>query len=127
MKRYWILIAGIVFTVAVVALKFLPERSFLLPEELAGIWTTSAPKYGGRFFELSRVTIIFGTGGDRIAVYFVKKTEESVSDKRILYTVHGRNREGLEDEFSFYYNTVDRTIRLKNQKSIVWTKKNDSS
>ena len=126
MKPKWILIAGIVLT-AFVALKFLPGKTILLPEELAGVWITPAPKYDDRFFELSRVTIIFGTGGDRIAVYFVKKVDESVPDKRTLYTVYGRNREGLEDKLSFYYDTDDRTIRLKNQESIVWTMKENSS
>jgi hypothetical protein len=121
MKPKWILVGLII--IAIVALStFLLRRPTLLPDELVGVWMTSDPRYQDRFLDISKVTIIFGTGKDNIDTYFISNVEKTVQDKAILYTVHFHNPKGLEDKVSFYYDPQNgNTIRFKNQKQIAWT------
>ena len=63
--------------------------------------------------------VIFGTGSHNIDVYFISSVERPDEDKSNLYTVHCRNREGLQEKISFYYDPANNgAIRLKNQKVI---------
>jgi hypothetical protein len=123
MKPKWILVGLVI--IAIVALStFLLRKPTLFPDELVGVWMTSDPRYADRFLDLSKVTIIFGTGKDNIDIYFISNVEKTVQDKAILYTVHFHNQEGLEDKVSFYYDPQNSgTIRFKNQKQITWTRR----
>ncbi|MFH1674978.1 MAG: hypothetical protein ABIF87_16360 [Pseudomonadota bacterium] len=121
MKPKWILAA--VVTIVIVALSaFFLQRHTLLPDELVGVWTTSDSRYADRMLDLSKVTIIFGTGKDNIDTYFISNVKKKLHEDATLYTVYFHNLEGLKDRASFYYEPQNGgTIRFKNQKQ-AWSK-----
>jgi hypothetical protein len=97
-----------------------------LPREVLGHWETETPKYSGFSFELSEETITFTDLNAENAIesnMIEKRTKELDNENNILYVVHYENEEGLELKFSFYYDPSEGgKIRLKNQKTIVWTR-----
>ncbi len=120
MKLRWIII-GIAALVAF--LVFLPGRPTPLPDELVGVWTTSHPGYADRYLDLTKVTIIFGTGRESIDTNFISNVETTLQDKTILYTIYFHRVGGPEDKVSFYYDPGNGgIIRFKNQKHIEWKK-----
>jgi hypothetical protein len=95
------------------------------PEDLIGVWKTSAPQYEDRFFEMKKDEIIFGTGPGTFDSHVINKVEMGKvrGEEGKLYTIYYKNQEGVEDKFSFYYNPgKGGAIRFKNQEKIVWTK-----
>ncbi len=118
MKLKWIII-GIAILAAFVVL--MPSKGTLLPEELVGVWTTKHPNYTDRSFELTKVTVIFGTGRESIDVNFITNVEKRLDDNKTLYTVYSHHLEGPEDKISFYYSPKDGgAIQFEHQKQIVW-------
>ena len=97
-----------------------------LPQEVLGHWETETPKYAGFSFELGEETVTFtdlnaenGIESNTIE----KRTKELDNEANIFYVVHYENEEGLELKFAFYYDpSGGGEIRLKNQKTIVWTR-----
>ncbi|MBW2039487.1 MAG: hypothetical protein JRI46_07830 [Deltaproteobacteria bacterium] len=101
------------------------EKNRSVPNDLIGMWKTSAPKYADRLFEFKKDAVIFGTGEGNFDTYAITNIEiEKIrEEKGILYTIYYENREGEEYKFSFYYYPENRgVIRFKNQKQIMWTK-----
>lgn len=101
------------------------KDSTTVPGELVGVWKTSAPKYKGCYFELTQDSIIFAN------VPLSARTNNSISKieklhgsgKEIFYTIHYEDREGLGYKFSFFYDpSRGGTLRLKNQRGVVWGK-----
>ena len=94
-----------------------------VPDELVGVWRTSAPKYEDCYLELTKDLIIFVNENflqnmDANSIYKVKK-----DDKDLLYTIYYKNDEGLKYQFSFYYDPSEGgVIRFKHQTQIEWTK-----
>jgi len=96
-----------------------------VPEELLGVWKTSAPKYKDCFLELTKVAIIFRTaeGEDDYNTIKSIKMKKIPKENRILYTISYLDRERQEFKFPIYYNQKNSgVIRFKNQKQISWTK-----
>lgn len=97
-----------------------------LPQEVLGQWETEAPKYEGFSFELSEKTITFADSNaeNGIELYIIeKRTKELDNENKIFYVVHYENKEGLELKHAFYYDpSGGGEIRLKNQRTIVWTR-----
>ena len=94
------------------------------PNELVGVWKTSAQRYNDRFFEIDIDTITFGTGGENFETYAIKKVKKKVSPEEggILYTIY-YEEEGEVYTFAFFYTPArEGTISLKNQRGIMWTK-----
>ncbi len=79
MKLRWIIMGGAILLVAF--LVFLPERPTPLPDELVGVWTTSHPKYADRYFDLTKTTVIFGTGKESIDTNVISNVEKTLQDK----------------------------------------------
>ena len=101
------------------------SRKTTAPEDLIGVWKTSAAKYEDRFFEIKKDEIVFGTGQGTFDSQTIEKVETGKvrGEERILYTISYRNQEGVEDKFSFYYHPEKGgTIRFKNQEKIAWVK-----
>ncbi len=97
-----------------------------LPDELVGVWKTSAPKYADRYFELKRDTIVFGTGGGTASRHVIDRIEEAREGYQTLYTIFYTD-DGTQYQWSFYYDPAHgKSIRLKHQASIVWTRKRNS-
>jgi len=97
----------------------------IAPNELVGIWKTSALKYADRFFKIDQTIITIGTGGENVEIYTIKKItmKKPPTERSVLYTIYSKNEEGVEYKFAFYYSPEKGgVIRLKNQRHIVWTK-----
>ena len=74
--------------------------------------------------------IIFGTGEEKFDVYPITKIriEKDRQEQKTLYLICYKNIEGKVYKFFFYYDPANQgTIRFKNQKEMVWTKKSLSS
>ncbi|MFQ5897231.1 MAG: hypothetical protein ACE5JN_03200 [Candidatus Methylomirabilia bacterium] len=94
-----------------------------VPDDLIGVWKTSAPKYADRFFEITKDTIIFGTGNGNTTVHPIWKIETARDSYDTLYTISYVALEGEVYNFSFYHAlTGGGVIRFKNQKQMTWTK-----
>jgi len=97
-----------------------------VPDELIGVWETTAPTYADRFFEITAGEVMFGTGEEKFDTYPIKKIkmEKDHKEQKEYYIIYYKNVEGQEYKFSFYYDPANQgTIRFKNQKEMVWTKK----
>ena len=94
-----------------------------MPDDLVGVWKTSARKYADRSLELTKESIIFGTGEGNTDIRPITKVQKVQKDDKILYTASYKNQAGQVYKFSFYYNPADGgTVRFKNQSTIVWRK-----
>lgn len=118
------IIAGVIILsfVAVAVFHLTPVQQ--IPEKLKGIWTTTHPKYEGRYFQLEAKTIVFGTGGFNIDVYFIEDIEKTASNKGTVYVLNCQNSHNDPYRFALYSNT-DRPdeIRFQHQQQVVWQKK----
>jgi hypothetical protein len=97
-----------------------------VPDELIGVWETTAPTYADRFFEITAGEVMFGTGEEKFDTYPINKIkiEKDFKEQKAYYIIYYKNVEGQEYKFSFYYDPANQgTIRFKNQKEMVWTKK----
>ena len=96
-----------------------------LPGEILGMWKTSAPKYEGCFFEITKDSIIFANRDllEAFDVNVISKIEKTQKEKQILYTIYYKKGKGEEYKFPFYYDPSEGgAIRFKNQKGIEWMK-----
>lgn len=101
-------------------------RKTTIPEDLIGVWETTAPTYADHPFEIKTDEVLFGTGEGKFDTYPITKIkiEEDQQEQKTLYIICYKNTTGQEYKFSFYYDPANQgTIRFKNQKEMVWTKK----
>ena len=101
-----------------------------VPENLIGVWETTSPAYADSFVEIKAKQIIFGTGGKKFDAYPITKIriEKDRQEQKTLYLICYKNMDGKVYKFFFYYDPANQgTIRFKNQKEMVWTKKSLSS
>jgi hypothetical protein len=97
-----------------------------VPEDLIGVWETTSPAYADRPFEITTREIIFGIGEDKFNAYRITKMkiEKDLKEQRPLYTICYKNTAGQIYKFPFYYDPTNQgTIRFKNHREMVWTKK----
>lgn len=97
-----------------------------VPDELIGVWETTAPDYADHPFEIKTNEVMFGTGEGKFDTYPITKIkiEKNREEQKTLYIIFYKNTAGQEYKFSFYYDPANQgTIRFKNQKEMVWTKK----
>jgi hypothetical protein len=99
------------------------ERTKTVPDELVGIWKSSAPKYADTFIELTKTTITFGAGEAGSHVRSVVGVEKAREEGNALYTVFYVDAQGVEYKLAFYYEPGNGGVmRWKNQQSIAWTR-----
>lgn len=99
------------------------ERTKTVPDELVGIWKTSAPKYADTHIELSRTAITFGAGEAGSYVRVVSSVEKVREGGNTLYTVFYVDAQGVEYKLAFYYEPGNGGVmRWKNQQSIAWSR-----
>jgi hypothetical protein len=124
-EKVWIIIIGLmVLSVCQCG------RKTTVPDDLVGVWETTAPTYADRLFEIKTDEVIFGTGENTFDTYPITKMkiEKDSKEQKTLYIICYKNTAGQEYKFSFYYDPANQgTIRFKNQKEMVWTKKPLSS
>lgn len=96
-----------------------------VPDELIGVWKTSATKYKNCAFELTRDYVVFVNEdvAGHVQMNSILRTEKIAHNGQILYTVHAQNIHGQKSVFAFFHDpSEDGAIRFKNQKQIVWRK-----
>jgi hypothetical protein len=121
MKLKWIVIPVVI--VAATITMFHAKKHRDIPLDLIGKWTTSAPGYQDRFFEITKETVTYGLGGDKEDAYLISNIEKSPEKINILYTISYKNTDGLEFTRSFYYDPENGgTIQFKHQEHIEWRK-----
>ena len=123
-KRVWMIIS------CLMALSAFQCGRGTVPEDLIGVWETTSPAYADRFFEIKAKEIIFGTGGGKFDAYPITKIriKKDRQEQKTLYLICYKNMDGKVYKFFFYYDPANQgTIRFKNQKEMVWTKKSLSS
>lgn len=123
--RVWIMIFGLTVLSACQ-----PAKKMAVPENLIGVWETTAPTYADRFFEIKTDEVIFSTGEKTFDTYPISKMriEKDRKEQKTLYIICYKNAAGQEYKFSFFHDPANQgTIRFKNQNEMVWTKKPLSS
>lgn len=96
------------------------SRSDALPDEVLGMWTTTASNYADRAFEIRTDTLVLHTGGSDSTMRLIQKVELDDLDGRILLTIQYAEDSGSTN-FSFYYDRADGgVITFKNQPSMKW-------
>ena len=93
-----------------------------VPEELIGIWTTTATEYDGRSLELRSKYVVIGTGdgsadADPVVEVVVNRTAGTTA-----YTIVSSDREGDDFNLHLVYDTAQRVLYLKNRPRAKWTK-----
>ncbi len=107
-----------------------PAGKMAVPEDLIGVWETTAPTYADRFFEIRTDEVIFSTGEETFDTYPISRMriEKDPIKQRTLYIICYKNTAGQEYKFSFFYDPANQgRIRFKNQNEMVWKKKPLSS
>ncbi len=102
------------------------EKRPVVPDGLIGVWETTAPDYADHPFEIKTGEVLFGTGEGKFDTYPITriKIEKDPKEQKTLYMICYKNTAKQEYKFSFYYDQTNQgTIRFKNQKEMVWTKK----
>jgi hypothetical protein len=100
-----------------------PAKNTTPPDDLVGLWKTSAPKYADRSLEFTKDSIIFGGGKGNFDPHPIVNIETIREGHSILYTITHLNSEGQQYTLSFSYDPAKGgVIRFKNQKAIAWTK-----
>jgi hypothetical protein len=97
-----------------------------VPEELDGVWQTSAPMYATRPFEIRKDVLIFRTGEDPFdfVVYNIVKVDQTTEAGNTLFILTYIVPGGLEYKFSFFYTASHGgEIRFKHQRDMVWERK----
>jgi hypothetical protein len=125
MKHKWIIIPVVILILGITMFYFKKNKD--IPANLIGKWTTSAPGYQDRFIELTKETIVYGTGGLTEDMYFISSLEKNLEGKDSVYTINFKNSE-VKFTRSFYYHPEDGgTIQFKHQEHITWRKKSNTT
>ncbi len=119
-----LLMGGALVAMAVALVSLMPPRSQPIPDALIGVWTTDAPTYAGRPFEIDRQTILFrmGDGPYDYSIHPIRRVTSAAEGRTTHYLVEYVHH-GKPFEFAFDYQPgSEATIRLDNQHDYVWTK-----
>ena len=96
-----------------------------VPQELLGVWETSAERYKGCSFEFTEKMIIFvNDEKNHTDINHIKSIEKVPKNEKTLYHICYKNEEGLEYKISFFYfkRGNEGVIHYKNQKGVEWTR-----
>lgn len=99
------------------------EREEAVPDELIGVWKTSAPGYEDNFLELRQDEIVFGAGPAESNINSIYRVETAhpLAEKTILITIYYTDDEGKGNAASiYYYQGGTRSIRFEHQMQIEW-------
>jgi hypothetical protein len=101
-------------------------RTTTVPEDLLGRWTTTDPRYKGRYFEFTQSGgMRIGTGDDNVDIYTIWNVESEPEDAFTRYTVTYLNSYVQEYKLLFYYDAFDGgIIRFINQE-LNWTREEE--
>lgn len=122
MRLVGIFLILVIFVSLIGCLPWGPEA---VPNELIGVWKTSAPKYKDCSIELTRDYIIFTNShlGAYVDTNFVLRMKKVRERGYFLCTIRYENIREQRYDFSFYYDpTKGGVIRLKNRIDVEWKK-----
>lgn len=101
------------------------RKTEILPDEVFGVWITEDPRYEHRFFEISKVSIVFGTGPESAEAYMIARVEKVPSDDTGVeqFILFYENDVGKEYQLSFLYEPGNDTpIRFLHDRGLAWKK-----
>ncbi len=98
------------------------QKTTEVPDELIGVWTTTAGDYSDRSLELRYNSLLIGTGEGTPSLNLVVEVTQELAAGATAYTIAYRDLEA--DEFKLYllYDAAQRELRLKNRPGVKWTK-----
>ena len=91
-----------------------------IPDELIGVWNTTAPLYADRGFEFSTNTVLFhtGPGENEFTFHEIADVQRRDVDGERRYTI--TYADGLE--FPFAYRAADDIIQFISQREVSWSR-----
>jgi hypothetical protein len=100
-----------------------PFKTTDMPQALIGIWATDSPRYEGRFIKLDNNLLTMDLGEFGTTIYPIKELKRRVDGNQEYFVlVYGQNNEP-EQILHFDYNSAEGgTIKIRNQKDVVWTR-----
>ena len=99
-----------------------------LPPELLGFWTTDSPAYKERYIKFENDYVLFGVGDDESpTIQRISKIESKKNGDHIVYTFYSRDADGAHQLIVSYSAADGGTLRIKNQKDVIWKRFNSSS
>lgn len=93
-----------------------------VPQNLVGVWSTDAPKYADRYFELKKDAVTFALGNGKLSTNTILQVTEAPDKARSFYEISYQTPEGTTQKFAFYYTPPTSTIQIKSQEKMNWTK-----
>jgi len=91
------------------------------PDELIGVWKTSAERYADRFMEFKLEQVVFGTGGLTSVTCPLRGLKRKIKADCTDYTVYYESEDGLEYSMALWFFPQDGgIIRFKNQQDVTW-------
>ena len=119
---------SVLVTILMLLLGCQSRKATAVPDELVGVWKTLNEQYSDRTFEITRTSIVFGTGGGRLDSYPIAAAEQAREGDALLYTIVYLNEVRQEYRFIFYFEPSNGgVIRWKNKRDIEWAKARPSS
>jgi len=100
-----------------------------VPQELIGLWETTAEQYEGCSFQISKDIIVFSNRNENyLESNRLTGIEKGEQEGITIYHITFENDEGLEYKLSlFYIKKGNRgVLQFKNQENVQWTKKDTS-
>jgi len=96
------------------------NRYNLIPSQLAGSWTTDAPRYNGRFLELYQAFVIVGEGPEHPpSVQMVDKVMTHPEQNDLTLTLYSSDLEGSHYELTLQFSPANHgEIRFPHQKEV---------
>ena len=103
-----------------------PETVKTPPADVTGRWTTDAPAYGDRAFEITEDFLYLLQGGDTFSVHRIQEVEISHDDLP-MYSIEYRGDEDDIYSFRFYLTQEEGgTILFLNQRNMKWRRNPDA-
>ena len=114
--------------IAVIALLSCRQPPAAISDALIGVWKTADGRYAGRYLEITKTSIVFGTGEEDSVAYALTGMEKTRDGDTETYTLRYTNPEGLVYELPLSFDaTKTDVIRLSHQREVAWMKDAPSS
>ena len=100
-----------------------PKKKVSVPDHLVGIWSTSSPKFAGRFLQFTKDSVIFQSGKEPSDIHAIEKLNHVKRGKNSSYNLTYKDGEGGKMKLSFTYDSSENgEIRVKHQRNVTWTR-----
>ena len=96
------------------------------PSNLLGTWTNQDPAYEGRYIEINKTDIIFGTGtGTGIPTFFlIEKVTGYKTGDFTEWTFHCKTQENVSTDIVLFFTQDEDGLyfELRNKRQVQWVK-----